>query len=305
MRIPDRPLHPVAAALLAALLAAGCAHSQARPAPQFQPIDGFDEATNARLGQFFVETREHAGRKVAVFDGDGTVFGQVPHYLADECLYAHAKAHPEKRPEVIEAMLPQSNVSHPYVQNRVFFFEGDTLESVRDLGDRCFREHYSTKIYAPMRGLVAELQDHGFEVWVVTASPEALYQKFLSRELDIPITRVVGVKSIVHGGKLTRRIVEPVPQDEGKLEAIETFVQARPLLVGGNSRGDKEMIEGSAGLKLIVNPDEHVAVDQTESMADYAKKQGWLIVRVRDVAEPGFPALSTSDFKIKQNKPHQ
>ena len=29
-------------------------------------------------------------RKVAVFDGDGTVIGQVPYYLADEALYRYA-----------------------------------------------------------------------------------------------------------------------------------------------------------------------------------------------------------------------
>lgn len=303
--IARRCLRPLATGLLAGLALAGCAHSQALPAPSFEPIAGFDEAANARLAQFFAETKDHPGRKVAVFDGDGTVFGQVPHYLADECLYAHAKAHPEKKPEVIQAMLPQSNVSHPYVQNRVFFFEGDTLESVRELGERCFRETYPTKMYPPMRALVDELKEHGFEVWIVTASPEALYQGFLSRELGIPITNVVGVKSVLHGGRITNRIIAPVPQDEGKLEAIETFVQERPLLVGGNSRGDKEMIEYAAKLSLIVNPDEFVAPDQSESVADYAKKQGWLIVRVRDVAEPGFPGVSTADFKIKQNKPHE
>jgi hypothetical protein len=29
-------------------------------------------------------------RKVAVFDSDGTTFGQVPYYLADEALYRYA-----------------------------------------------------------------------------------------------------------------------------------------------------------------------------------------------------------------------
>jgi phosphoserine phosphatase len=286
------------AALLALTLASGCTHGRTA----FRPIEGFDEQANARLAEFFEQTRAETGRKVAVFDGDGTVFGQVPHYLADECLYQEAKRHPEKRPEVIEAMTPLSNVSHPYVQHRVFFFEGDSVESVRELGDRCFREHYAGKIYPPMRGLVAELKRQGFEVWIITASPEALYQRFLGRELGIPEVNVVGVKSVVHGGKVTRRIVEPVPQDEGKLEAIETFVQTQPLLAGGNSRGDKEMIESSRGLKLIVNPDEFVAPDQTESVADYARRNGWLIVRMRDVAEPGFPGVSGADFKIRQNK---
>ncbi|NMB74451.1 MAG: haloacid dehalogenase-like hydrolase [Myxococcales bacterium] len=268
-------------------------------------IEGFDDAANRTLADFFARTAQHPGRKIAVFDGDGTTLGQVPHYLADECLYLHAQTHPERKPEVIARMTPLSNVSLPYVQDRVHYFSGMTLQELRDLGDECFRKYYATKIYPPMRELIRRLHDHGFEVWIVTASPEALYQKFLSRELSVPITRVLGVKSVIQGGVITDRIVEPVPQDEGKLQAIETFVQDRPLLVGGNSRGDKEMIEYSADLRLIVNPDEFVAPGQEMSMADYAKRHGFLIVRIRDVAEPGFPAVSSTVYHVRTNAPHE
>lgn len=266
------------------------------------PMAGFSPAASATLDAFFLRTAAHKGRKVAVFDGDGTVFGQTPHYLADECLFAHAQAHPERNPAVIAEMKTQSNVSLPYVQNRIRYLAGLSLIEIRNLGMSCYRRDYKGKIYPPMKTLVGRLVAAGFEVWVVTASPEALYQGFLAEALDIPITRVIGVKSVVSGGKTTDRMVEPVPQDQGKLEAIETFVQARPLLVGGNSRGDKEMIEHSADLKLIVNPDEHVAPDQSESVASYAQKHGWLVVRIRDVPAPGFPAVSSKVFGMRLNK---
>jgi phosphoserine phosphatase len=287
--------------LLPILTACAAVPSAVRPTV----IEGFDDAANRAIADFLARTANHPGRKIAVFDGDGTTFGQVPHYLADECLYQHAQAHPERKPEVIQRMTPLSNVSLPYVQDRVHYFSGMTLQELRELGDDCFRKHYATKIYPPMRELIRRLTEHGFEVWIVTASPEALYQKFLSRELSVPITRILGVKSVVSGGVITDRIVEPVPQDEGKLQAIETFVQDRPLLVGGNSRGDKEMIEFSADLKLIVNPDEFVAPGQEMSMSDYAKRHGFLIVRIRDVAEPGFPSVSSRVFGVRENAPHE
>ena len=62
------------------------------------------------------------------------------------------------------------------------------------------------------------------------------------------------------------------------------------------------MIEFSRGLKMIVNPDEHIAHDQTESIADYAKRNDWLVVRIKDVPEPGFPAVSSKEFGIRLNK---
>jgi phosphoserine phosphatase len=280
---------------------AACAHTSA----SFRPIPGFTPEGNTRLERFFAESKSKPGRKVAVFDGDGTTLGQAPSYLADECLYLFAQQRPERKPEVIERMRPVLNVSLPYVQDRVHFFSGLTVQELRDLGEACFQKHYADKVFEPMRQLIQVLQAQGFEVWIVTASPEALYQQFYAKAFGIPITQVIGVKTVVEGGVITDRIVEPVPQDKGKLQAIETFVQERPLLSGGNSRGDKEMIEYSADLKLIVNPDEFVAPDQTESMADYARKQGWLILRVRDVPAPDFPWVSHKVYGIRTNATHE
>jgi phosphoserine phosphatase len=285
--------------LLAAMLLAGCSGSG------FTPVPGFSERTNAVLGKFLEDTRREKGRKIAVFDGDGTVLGQVPHYLADECLYREARKYPGKKTGVIRRMTPWSNVSVPYVMHRVYFFEGDSVEALRELGDRCFREMYRNKIYEPMRHLISLLRRNGFEVWIVTASPEAMYQGFLSREFGIPMVNIVGVKSVVRDGKITGDIVTPVPQDHGKKEAVETFVQGRPLFVAGNSRGDKEMIEFSRGLKMIINPDRHVAEGQAESMEEYAKKNGWLIERVRDVSEPGAGFISGRRFGIRENRAHE
>ena len=301
--------HALSLLAVCLLLTAACCPPDAIRADQgvgaTAPVDGiggFPASANAVLQAFFQRTADHKGRKVAVFDGDGTVFGQTPHYLADECLFAHAQAHPERNPAVIAEMKTQSNVSLPYVQNRIRYMAGLSVQAIRDLGMACYERDYKGKIYPPMKALVGKLHTKGFEVWVVTASPEALYQRFLSEALSIPVTRILGVKSVVSGGLTTDRMVEPVPQDKGKLEAIETFVQVQPLLVGGNSRGDKEMIEHSADLKLIVNPDEHIAPDQTQSVSAYAKKHGWLVVRIRDVPAPGFPAVSSKVFGMRLNK---
>jgi phosphoserine phosphatase len=267
-------------------------------------VRGFDEKTNQDLAAFLDRTQNHPGRKVAVFDGDGTVLGQVPHYLADECMYEFAQKNPAKHPDVIGRIKPQSNVSLPYVRGRVQFFAGESMEALRDIGDDCFRRNYAGKIYPQMKELVSILHKHDFEVWIITASPEALYQKFLSRELGIPTTRILGVKSVVQDGIVTDQMIEPVPQDEGKRFAIETFVQARPLLAGGNSRGDREMIQYSSDFKIIVNPDSARPAEGGPSVEEMAKEDNWHVVRIRDVEEPGFPGISSKNFGVRKNKTH-
>jgi phosphoserine phosphatase len=278
-----------------------CTHSRGG----FRPIRGFSPATNQQLERFLDSSRNQKGRKVAVFDGDGTVLGQTPHYLADECMYMYAKKHPERKSDKLAEMGKIRNVSIPYVRGRVEYLAGETVTFLREMGVKCFHQHYANKIFKPMHDLIGQLQGNGFEVWVVTGSPQVLYQQFLSSQLGIPLTHVVGVKSVVRKGVVTEEIVPPVPQDHGKKEAIETFIQEQPLFVAGNSRGDKEMIEFSRGLKMIVNPDEHVAPDQEQSIADYAKSENWLVVRIRDVPEPGFPSLSSREFGIRINKTHE
>ena len=265
-------------------------------------IDGFDSIANQQLEKFLIDSRNEKGRKIAVFDGDGTVLGQTPHYLADECMYQWANKRPDHRPDVINLLKTQSNVSLPYVQNRIRLVAGMTLQEYRDLGEDCFNKYYTNKIFKPMEELIQILKEENFEVWIVTASPEGMYQQFLSKVFQIPITRIIGVKSVVRNGIITDEIVHPVPQDHGKKEAIETFIQDIPLFVAGNSRGDKEMIEHSRGLKLIVNPDEHVAPDQKESISDYAKNNNWLVVKVNDIPDSNFPLVSSSKYGKRLNK---
>ena len=269
---------------------------------QHKLVDGFSQETNQQLELFFNRYRNKQGRKIAVFDGDGTVMGQTPHYLADECMYQYAKENPNWKKEILDTITKLSNVSLPYVQYRVKYISGKSLQFYRDLGEKTFNKFYKQKVFQPVKQLISVLKDNNFEVWIVTASPEGMYQQFLSKEFDIPITNIIGVKSVIKNGIITDDIVYPVPQDEGKMEAIETFIQDKPLLVAGNSRGDKEMIEFSKDLRIIVNPDEHIAKGQKQSIADYAKEENWLILKINDTPKANFPSVSSKDFGIRLNK---
>ena len=133
-----------------------------------------------------------------------------------------------------------------------------------------------------------------------------LYQKFMAEELGIPEVNILGVKSVVVGGKLTDDIILPIPQDDGKANVIPTFIKTRPLVVGGNSRGDMDMLNQSCGLKIVVNPDDKTVRGKEDgpmngyTVKGYWEKEGPLIVKCHDVREPGL-RFHTEEWGIREN----
>ncbi len=232
---------------------------------EFKPVKGFQDATNERLEAFLESTVPMKTRKVAVFDCDGTLFGQAPYYLADEALYDFAKRNYEGKTDslsvakmkIVDQLLHGDNVGVDFVQNRVRFLSGLTADQIQAIGNDMFHEKYQNKMYPEMKSLIANLENYGFEVWILSASPELLYQRFCAEQLGLPEDRIIGVKSRVgEGNVVTDELVYPVSQDEGKADVVRTFIKADPLFVGGNSRGDLEMMNTSVGLKIMINPDD-------------------------------------------------
>lgn len=292
-----------------------CGISVSLSAQEFHEISGWTDEVNNQIETFLKGTRIIKERKVAVFDCDGTLLGQSPYYLADEALYSYAEENYSNKEDslsqakmaVVDSLLHGNNVGLEYVQRRISFLSGLSTEDVEDIGKDMFHEKYEGKFYPEMKQLLANLEEYGFEIWVVTASPEILYQQFVSENTGIPLNRIIGVKSVVNDGKVTQTLVQPVPQDEGKAKTIQTFIKAKPLFVAGNSRGDLEMMNESAGLKMIVNPDDSKEMKNEKdpelnghTLKHYWQKKDALIVTCRDVPEGNFEYVS-EDLDIRRN----
>ena len=210
-------------------------------AQTYRQIKGWSKEVNDRLEDFLNSTITMKIRKVAVFDGDGTVMGQVPHYLADEALYQYADEH----------------------------FKGKT-------------DKFSKEKMAILNRMVKDGNN------------------------GIPEVNILGVKSVVVDGKLTDDIILPIPQDDGKANVIPTFIKTRPLVVGGNSRGDMDMLNQSCGLKIVVNPDDKTVRGKEDgpmngyTVKGYWEKEGALIVKCHDVREPGL-RFHTEEWGIREN----
>ncbi len=283
-------------------------------AQTYRPIDGFPEETNRRIESFLNSTLTVKERKVAVFDCDGTLLGQVPYYLSDEAMYDYAKTQYEgrrdepsrKKWEICDRLIHGDNVGMLHTRLCIDFFSGLTPDELGNIGWRCFHEKFERKFYPEMKQLLANLEAYGFEIWIVTASTELLYQRFVHEELGIPVDRILGVKSCVRNGIVTDEVVTPIPQDAGKAEVIQTFIKARPMIAGGNSRGDMEMLLESTGLRIVVNPD---PVRPEKAMGGKTVAAFWendpqaVIVRCNDVPE-GDIEWTTGAYGVGSNMEH-
>ncbi|WP_316811718.1 HAD family hydrolase [Pedobacter heparinus] len=289
-------------------------------AQSYQAVKTWSKETNDRIESFLAGSNAIKERKVAVFDCDGTLMGQVPYYLADEAFISYAKKTFEgksdnfskEKMKIVRNMFGgASTASKEFVLNRISYMAGMTDKDIIRMGEDCFNAKYQAKIYPEMRQLVANLQNYGFEVWVVTTSPELLYQQFVHEEFGIPVDRIIGLKSVIKNNVISNEVVLPVPMDNGKAETIQTFIKAKPLFVGGNSRGDMEMMNIATGLKLIVNPDDQKVEKGSEAGAmdgntvkSYWEKQNAVIVHCKDITESLYHYDSAAkDIKLKQNKP--
>ena len=301
--------------LLVCVLLALCL-SQSIEAQTFRPIKGWSKEVNDKLEGFLNSTLPVTERKVSVFDCDGTTFGQVPYYLADEALYQYADDVLKKRNDkvareklaILDRMVKDgNNVGKAYVEDRVHFLSGLTPEEIENMGYDCYRKSYKGKFYQEMKEFIANLQEYGFEIWILTASPELLYQKFVAEEFGLANIFIVGAKCVIANGVTTGEIIPPIPQDDGKAHAIETFIKARPLIVGGNSRGDLDMLNQSAGLKIIINPDDETVRGPEDgpmkglTVKTYWEKEGALIVKCNDVTDSRVK-FHTETWKIRKNK---
>ncbi len=288
--------------VLVAILA-GCTTAR----PTFQPIDGFDAQTNERFAALFETASAHEGRKVAVFDCDGTLLGQVPHYLMDEAFWTYVQRHPDRKPELVKQLRKMRDAGQidAYLQGVLDYFAGMPADELAQWGASIYRTQYPGKLYPKMAALVEAFKHQGFEVWVITGSTQVLYRDFLHMELGIPRSRIFGTRSLTRQARITDVWVPPVTLEEGKAEVIQTFIQTTPLFVAGNSRGDFEMLQLSRGLALLVNPDDtrRLAAYGGDTLAGYARQHNWLVVHCRDVPEPGAPNVA-SGYGVPENTAH-
>ena len=88
------------------------------------------------------------------------------------------------------------------------------------------------------------LERMGVENYVVSANIESLVRN-TAPSLGIPRGRVRATRVAEEGGRLTTRILYPIPHGEGKVEAVRELVQARPRGVAVAGFGNSYSTDGA------------------------------------------------------------
>ncbi len=221
--------------------------------------------------------------RVAVFDFDGTLYGErFPTYF-DTCLFLHRVLHDENYTaeedvrayaEALETALlngqPEPDSPRSTAQIAAEAFKGFTVEAYRAYIRNFMATPawgfenmtYGEGFFAPMKELVQYLAEHDFKVFISSGSERTLVRVLTEGTLDewIPSERVIGSSfSLTASGQGDKagRSYTYQPEDEVLLEgnltvknqkankvfSIVDEIGKAPILVFGNSSGDLAMAQ--------------------------------------------------------------
>lgn len=323
----------VAVAVLALLgFSPGTALAQGDPLPSWN--DG--KAKTAILDFVGKVTREGGpdyvkpAERIATFDNDGTLWAEQPIYFQVQFAFDEAKRQVAEKPELAgkepyrsvlardlkgltadsgKGLLQVMAATHAGMTTDAFAAQ---VRSWLDTARHPTRQRrYDELVYQPQLELLAHLRSQGFKTFIVSGGGVEFMRVFAEKAYGIPPEQVVG-----SSGGVTFRLgadgrpelfkqakVEFVDDGPGKPVGINRFIGRRPILAFGNSDGDLQMLQYTAGgpgprLALIVHhtdAEREWAYDRTSPIGkldkalDEAAAKGWTVVDMKTDWKTVFP----------------
>jgi phosphoglycolate phosphatase-like HAD superfamily hydrolase len=267
--------------------------------------------------------------RIATFDNDGTLWAEQPMYFqflfAMDRIKALAPQHPEwKTKEPFKSVLA-GNMKGLFTTGEKRFLQiiaqthagmttAEFEQIVRDWFKTArhprFNRPYNQLVYQPMLELLAYLRANGFKTFVVSGGGVEFMRVFASDAYGIPPDQIVGsmgkLKYEMQNGKpVLIKLPEVlfVDDKQGKPEGIQNFIGQRPIFAFGNSDGDQQMLEWTAGgsgtrFMALVHHDDaerEWAYDRKSHIGtldkawDEANAKGWTVVSMKDDWKTIFP----------------
>jgi phosphoserine phosphatase len=263
--------------------------------------------------------------RIAVFDNDGTLWCERPNYVqaafvVDE-LSARVQQDPSLSDSPVVAALVAGDVDGALRHGGLGALAEVLLETHAHIGAEAFTERarswlqsaqhpqlgrrYVDLVYQPMLELLDHLRAHQFRTFIVTGGGvefvRAVSDDLYGIDRDDVIGSAVQLDLARHDGRI-ELIRQPAifgSPNEGAPKAIniQMHIGRRPIVAAGNTAGDREMLEYTAGsahptLCLAIDHDDaarefayegaSVTQPDAESLRDTARMQGWTVVSMRD-----------------------
>jgi phosphoserine phosphatase len=207
--------------------------------------------------------------RIAVFDNDGTLWGEQPMYVQLAFALDRVKALAPQHPEWTNKEPFASILKHEFKQVAASgekgimellaaTHAGMTVEEFNREAKAWIitarhpktRKLYTEMVYQPMLELIAHLRAHGFKTFVVSGGGVEFMRAWTERVYGIPPEQIVGssmkLKFEMRDGlpTLTKLPeIDLVDDKAGKPVGIQRQVGRRPIFAAGNSDGDLQMLQ--------------------------------------------------------------
>jgi phosphoserine phosphatase len=129
------------------------------------------------------------------------------------------------------------------------------MRELESEGDMTLPLARGLRIRSEMRELMYELRRAGWQVVVITASPQWEVEAFAERYF-VPPQNVIGMRRALVGGRISAAFEPPCSWGDGKLDAYNLFVtrDRPPNFAAGDSIGDWTLLEWATDCALLVEP---------------------------------------------------
>ena len=189
-------------------------------------------------------------------------------------------------------------------------FAAEAKDWLATAKDPRWKRPYTELVYLPMLELLNYLRANGYKTYIVTGGGQDFVRVYSEQIYGIPLEQVVGTAGGTKYGydRDGKPFLTKEPKlllndnNAGKPEGIHLLIGRRPYAAFGNSTGDRQMLEytkagGGARLAMLVLhdddkreyaygpaqglPDTRVGTF-TQSLYDEGKKQGWIVIRMKE-----------------------
>jgi len=259
--------------------------------------------------------------RIAVFDNDGTLWGEQPMYVQLAFVLDRVKAlapeHPEwQSTEPFKSVLSgdlngvAASGERGLVELVAATHAGMTSEEFSKIvADWIAKARhpkldkpYTSLIFQPMLEVIDYLKQNGFKVFIVSGGGIEFMRPWTDKVYGIPAENVIGssikTKYEVRDGKpviIRLPEIDFIDDKAGKPVGINRFIGRQPIAAFGNSDGDFEMLEWTTSgsgrrLGLLVHHDDgerEYAYDRKSHFGrldrglDEGPKRGWTIVSMK------------------------
>jgi phosphoserine phosphatase len=268
--------------------------------------------------------------RIAVFDNDGTLWGEQPAYFqllfAIDRVRALAPKHPEWKTQepfasVIrgdmatavkggnQAVMEIVAASHAGISTDAF--QAIVKNWLATARHPTTRRPYPEMVYQPMLEVLRYLRANGFKTFIVSGGGVEFLRAFAETTYGIPPEQIIG-SSIVATFEISSGTPQLIKQPKvefindgpGKPAGINRFIGRRPIAAFGNSDGDLQMLQWTAAgtgarFCLFVHHTDAArewAYDRTSNVGrldrglDEARGRGWTVVDMKTDWKAVFPS---------------